>query len=64
MAFVSYIPYETAYLYGSDAGTVMTTIYYSFIRVVKLHSSSVWEFIKQFSKSSLYLFISQSKKRG
>lgn len=37
--------------YGSDVGAEMAAIYHSVIGTVKLHSSSVWNFIGTFIKS-------------
>ena len=37
--------------YGSDAGTEMAATYHSVIGTVKLHGSSIWNFIGTFSKN-------------
>lgn len=37
--------------YGSDAGAEMAATYHSVIGAVKLHSSSIWNFIGTFFKS-------------
>lgn len=39
--------------YGSDAGAEMVATYHSVIGTVKLHGSSIWNFIGIFSKISL-----------
>ena len=39
--------------YGSDAGAEMAATYHSVIGTVKLHGSSIWNFIGTFSKISL-----------
>lgn len=39
--------------YGSDAGAEMAATYHSVISTVKLHGSSVWNFIGTFFKKSL-----------
>ena len=39
--------------YGSDAGAEMAVTYHSIIGTVKLHGSSIWNFIGTFSKISL-----------
>ena len=38
-------------LYGSDAGAEMAATYHSVIGTVKLHGSSVWNFIGTFFKN-------------
>ena len=36
--------------YGSDSGAEMAATYYWVIETVKLHSSSIWNFIRTFFK--------------
>jgi hypothetical protein len=40
--------------YGSDAGAEMAATYHSVISTVKLHGSSVWNFIGTFFKKIVY----------
>ena len=44
---------NNSFHYGSDAGAEMATTYHSVIGTVKLHGSSIWNFIETFLKISL-----------